>query len=112
MSDFAEFSLASSGFDWENPQPNQVSDLFENASLAGLFTQADAAAINGSVVFNDVDLITNTAIFTIELEESLDLESFDPIDIDPSDLSVDGEGNIRIEVDAPAGKKFFRAGFE
>ena len=111
LNDFAEFSLVSSGFDWTLAQPNQVNDLFANASLAGLFTQSEAAAIEGTAVLSDVDLTTNTAIFTIEMEESLDLESFAPLVIDPTNLSVDGNGNIRLEVDAPVGRKFYRAGF-
>ena len=111
MNDFAEFSLGSSGFDWTLAQPNQVNELFANASLAGLFTQSEAAAIEGTAVLSDVDLTTNTAIFTIEMEESLDLESFTPLVIDPADLSVDCNGNIRLEVDAPVGRKFYRAGF-
>ena len=112
LNDFAEFALASSGFDWTLSQPNQVNDLFATASFAGLFTHSEAAAIEGTVVLSDVDLTTNTAIFSIEMEGSLDLESFTPLVIEPADLSVDGNGNIRLEVEAPAGKKFFRAGFQ
>ena len=75
-------------------------------------TPSEAAAVDDSTVLSEVDLTTNTALFTIELQESLDLQGFDHMTIDTDDLSVDGDGNIRLEVDAPAGKKFYRAGFK
>ena len=112
MNDFAEFSLTRFGFDWTLAQPNQVNDLFANAPFAGLFTQSGITPIEGASILSDVDLTTNVVTFTIEMEESLNLESFTPLVIEPADLSVDSDGNIRLEVDAPAGKKFYRAGFQ
>ena len=113
LSDWAEFSLSRLGYNWQVSQHNLVDDLFNNASTADLFlTPSEAAAVDDSTVLSEVDLTTNTALFTIELQESLDLQGFDHMTIDTDDLSVDGDGNIRLEVDAPAGKKFYRAGFK
>ena len=112
MNDWAEYSLRGFGFDWTKSQPNKVDDLLANASNAGLYSLDDAAAVTGTGVLVDVDMNTNTAAFTISLEESLDLQTFTPITIDPAKLTVDGNGNIRYEVTAPAGKKFFHAGFK
>ncbi|MGJ8643280.1 MAG: hypothetical protein ACSHX9_07730 [Luteolibacter sp.] len=112
MNDWAEFSLRNFGFDWEMAQPDRVNEYYNLASTAGLFTQSEAAAVTGSAVLSDVNTTTNTAIFTIKLLESLDLQAFTPLIADPGKLSVDGNGNISYEVTAPSGKKFYRAGFE
>ena len=112
MSAWAEFSLSRYGFDWNVAQPDEVSEHFELAAIAGLYVEAELAAVLGSAEIVDVDLTTNTASLVIGLEESFDLQTFTPIMIDPANLTMDGNGRIRYEVDAPAGKKFFRAGFK
>jgi len=112
MSDWAEFSLRGYGFDWNVSQPTEVADFNALVTTAGYYSAAETAGLNGSVVLVDVDTSSNTASFVIGLEESVDLDAFTPITIDPAKLSADGDGNIRYEVDAPPGKKFFRAGFK
>lgn len=112
MTDWAEYALREHGFVWDETQSSKVENFYEMASAAGLYTQDEAAAVEGSASIVDVDPETQTAGIVIELDESLDLETFEPIPIDPANLSVDGDGNIRVEVDAPDGKKFFRAQFK
>jgi hypothetical protein len=112
MNDWAEYSLRGFGFVWDEPQPIRVSDYYTFASAAGLYSKSEAAAVEGLVELVDVDPATETAAFTIELKESDDLETFTKIVIDPAKLSADGDGKIRYEVEAPPGKKFFRAGFK
>ena len=112
MNDWGEYSLRGFGFDWEKTQSNKVADFYDLASTAGLADVSEMGAVNGSGVLVDVDLQTNTAALVIALEDSTDLSTFTPITIDPAKLSVDADGNIRYEVDAPEGKKFYRAGFK
>ena len=112
LNDWAEFSLSSLGYNWQVSQQNLVNYLFNNAATAGLFNRSEVAAINSTANLSDLDLTNNTAVFTIELQESLDLQNFEHMAIDADDLSVDGDGNILLGIDAPAGKKFYRAGFQ
>jgi hypothetical protein len=112
MNDWAEYSLRFFGFDWETTQTNEVNHYYEHSPAAGLYTEAELAAVHGSAVLVERDVLTNTASFVIGLEQSVDLDVFSSITIDPAKLSVDGDGNIRYEVDVPAGRKFFRAGFK
>jgi hypothetical protein len=56
----------------------------------------------------DVNLTTHRAKFTIALRQSDDLTPpFVPIIAEPARLSVDAQGRIVYEVDAPAGKRFY-----
>jgi len=112
LNDLAEYSLRGFGFIWTKSQPNKASNMLANAPSAGLYTQAEASNVNGTAVFSNVDTSNNTAIFTIELEESFNLQTFTPITLDPAKLSIDTNGNIRYQLDAPLGKKFYRAGLK
>lgn len=108
MSDWAEHSLRGFGFDWQATQTNLVSDYYENASSAGLVTLSQVGGLKAGTTLLDVNLSTNRAKFVIELKQSNDLAApFSPILANPARLSVDGQGRIVYEVDAPAGKRFY-----
>jgi len=108
LNDLAEFSLRSAGFDWEETQINRVSDFYTAASQAGLFQTSEIADISVGMTLTEVNSLTNTAELIFELEESTDLTTFSPLIVDPADLSVNGDGNILYEADAPAGTLLFR----
>ena len=110
LNDWSEYSLGGVGFDWETAQPNRVNDLLNNASTAGLFTESQLAAVNVSGSLVEVDAATNTAAIVIGLEESDDLTNFNPIIAELSNITIDGQGRIRYEVNTSADKKFIRAG--
>lgn len=112
MNDWAEYEMREFGFDWSLPQPERVSVYYNSASSAGLYTRQELAGVNGRFVLSEVDQSTNEAVFTIGLEDSSDLQDFDPLILSSGQISVDGDGKIRVEVVAPAGKKFYRAGLE
>lgn len=109
LNDWAEYSLRNFGFDWKVAQPSEVTDYYDQASTAGLFTEAELAAVHISTVLLEVNE-ANTADFVITLEESVDLNGFSPITIDSNKLSVDGDGNIRYQMETADDKKFIRAG--
>lgn len=108
LHDWGEHSLRGFGFDWQTPQVNRVNDLQEFASEAGLYTPSQAAGVQADMRLLYVDPVSRTVAVVIGLEESEDLEQFDPILADPARLSVDGSGRIRYELDTPADKKFYR----
>ena len=108
MSDWAEYSLRGFGFDWQATQENLVSDYYENASSAGLVTLSQVGGLKAGTTLLDVNLSTNRAKFVIELKQSNDLAApFSPILANPARLSVDAQGRIVYEVDAPAGRRFY-----
>jgi hypothetical protein len=108
MSDWAEYDLRGFGFDWQATQNNLVSDYYENASSAGLVTLSQVGGLKAGTTLLDVNLSTNRAKFVIELKQSNDLVTpFAPIVANPARLSVDAQGRIVYEVDAPAGKHFY-----
>jgi len=100
--------MRSSGFDWEKSQVNKVSDFYATASRAGLFQTSEIADLSVGMTLAEVNSLTNTAELIFELEESTDLTTFTPLTVDPADLSVNGDGNILYEADAPAGTLLFR----
>jgi hypothetical protein len=110
MNDWAEYSLRDLGFDRETTQYALVNTLLNNASTAGLYTDAELAAVNISGSLVEVDAATNTAAIVIGLEDSDDMENFTPINADLSKVTIDGDGKIRYKVDTSADKKFIRAG--
>jgi len=110
MNDWAEYSLRGFGFDWTAAQPNEVSDYYNLAFTAGLFTEAQLGAVNVSGSLVEVDPLLNTAAIVIGLEDSDDMTTFNPITAELSKITIDGDGKIRYEVDTSPDKKFIRAG--
>ena len=109
MSDWGEYSLRGFGFDWETSQSNLVSDFYAQAHTAGLYTEGQIAGIVGDGSFFDVDPTNHTVDLVIELQQTLDLLNYTQLTLDPAKLSIDGDGNLRYELDTSAAKKFFRA---
>lgn len=108
MSDWAEYDLRGFGFDWESTQIDLVSDYYEKAPSAGLVNLDVVSGLHANATLLDVDMSTDRAKFTIQLKQSGDLvPPFAPIIADPARISVDGQGRIVYEVDAPAGKQFY-----
>ena len=110
MNDWPEYALRRFGFDWQATQDNLVADYYDLAPEAGLVTLGEVAGLQAGAVLLNVDPVTNRADFTIQLKRSDDLMLFDPITADPARISVDAQGRISYEVDAPAGKRFFLMG--
>ena len=109
LNDWAEFSMRNFGFDWEVSQPDEVSFYYDSASSVGLYTRAEAASVTGSVKLAEIDPSTDTGVFEITLEESLDLNTTTKHNANPAKLSVDSDGNLRYELEAPPSKKIYRA---
>jgi hypothetical protein len=111
MNDWAEHVLSEFGFDWETAQPARVSSYYASAPEAGLVTLDQVAAMQAGSTLLDVDTSSNRASFTIQLKQSADLVTpFSPLTADPARLSIDPQGRIVYEVDAPPGKRFFLMG--
>ncbi|MBT8044959.1 MAG: SUMF1/EgtB/PvdO family nonheme iron enzyme [Verrucomicrobiae bacterium] len=109
MNDAGEYSLRDFGFDWQNPQSSLVSKFYDRAHTVGLYTQEQAAGVAGNMRIFDVNPSTNTVDLIIRLEQSLNLQDFTQMTLNPANLSIDSDGNIRYQHDTSANKKFFRA---
>lgn len=108
MNDWAEFGLRGFGFDWTIAQDNLVDDYYAMAPRAGLVPLDGVASLHARASLLSVNPASNRAKFSIQLQQSPDLNApFSPISIDPSRLSVDAQGRLVYEVDAPAGKRFY-----
>jgi hypothetical protein len=108
MNDWAEYALWKFGFDWQVPQQALVSEYYALAPEAGLVTLDGLASLNAGASLLNVNPATQRAAFTIRLKQSADLVApFSPIIADPARISVDAQGRIVYEVDAPIGKQFY-----
>lgn len=108
MNDWAEYDLRGFGFDWQARQDNLVADYYGKAPSAGLVALDQVGSLKAGAALLDVNLSTNRAKFVIELKQSNDLAApFSSISANPARLSVDAQGRIVYEVDAPAGKRFY-----
>ena len=108
MNDWAEYVLRGFGFDWQNAQSNLVGDYYGLAPEAGLVALDQVAGLQAGAVLLDINSATNRAEFTIELKQSPDLVTpYAPIVADPARLSVDAQGRLVYEVDAPGERRFY-----
>ena len=111
MNDWGEYTMRVFGFEWENPQPNLVSDYYTHAHTTGLYTQEQVVGVTGNWSFFNADPVNNTVDLVISLQQSLDLSSFNQLALDPSKLSIDVNGNILYQLETTPDKKFVRAGW-
>ena len=70
----------------------------------------DSLPIRRFIFFN-ADPVNHTVDFVIELQQTLDLQTYTKIPLDASKLSIDGDGYIRYQLDTTEERKFFRAGW-
>ena len=62
-------------------------------------------------IFFNADPVNHTVDFVIELQQTLDLQTYTKIPLDASKLSIDGDGYIRYQLDTTEERKVFRAGW-
>ena len=135
MSDAAEFALSTLGFDWQVSQPPLVNTYYNNANIAGLFTQSQYAA-NRTAGQNDVinspntyGLYTTSQIqilnvgvplltkdagtgkfkLTIGIQKTANLTTpFAAFPFTAPDTTINAQGNIEFLFTVPGNAAFFR----
>lgn len=106
LNDAAEWHFSNLGFDWNSPQPDLVSTLFQNAPRAGLYTDAQLlAARPGSIMLKPEDT-SGLAGMKLRLEQSPDLGGFAPADLSGSTITQDGLLDVPVTLTSPSG--FYR----
>ena len=112
MNDWGEYSLRTYGFDWQSTQTEEVSHYYNTANSADLFTKSQVTSATDSDVLVDVDPSSNTVALIFTWQESSDLKTFSKHNVNPAKVSVDGNGDIRYEIDTSSQNKFYRAGMK
>lgn len=112
LSDASEYQLRALGFNLDVAQPALVAALRAGASGAGLYTKEQLQGLHAGASFAGRDPATGRFTLKLSLTKSADLENYTPFPFTPADTSVDAEGNIRFDFDAPADAAFFKLGVE
>ena len=112
MNDWGEYSLRTYDFDWQSTQTEEVSHYYNTANSADLFTKSQVTSATDSDVLVDVDPSSNTVALIFTWQESSDLKTFSKHNVNPAKVSVDGNGDIRYEIDTSSQNKFYRAGMK
>jgi Repeat of unknown function (DUF5650) len=107
LNDAAEFYLAPFGFDWQASQPTLVSNLFANASQAGLYTTNQMQALNVDTPLLFKDPQTGDFALTIAVQKSTNLVQFSPFPMTPQQTTI-SNGNLLFQFTIPDSAAFFR----
>ena len=112
LGDWAEYLNAPLGFNWQITQTSLVDTYLSNSQASGLHRLDEIVDVSGGANIVELDSVTGIAKLVISLQESTDLPSFNPIEINAGDVSINSNGNLELELTAPEGKSFFRAEWE
>jgi hypothetical protein len=108
LSDASELQMAALGYNWQVSQLSLVSNLFENAGRAGLFTPAQVQEQNAGMHLLSRDPATGEGLLSIGVQKSTDLLNFDPLPATAPQLGVNGQGQIEFRFPATNSAAFFR----
>jgi C1A family cysteine protease len=108
LNDWAEHRMARLGFDWQITQVEDVTTLFENAILAGLFTPAQVQALHIGTPLLTRDPVTGTFTLMIGVGKSSDLVNWTPFPFTSPGTTINGEGRIEFNFSVPDNAAFFR----
>jgi hypothetical protein len=112
MNDFAEYKLASLGFDPAVSSTTKVQTLFNNANTAGLFTKSQLQGMHGGVQFAERNPVTGNFVLKLSLQKSTDLQTYTPFPLIPASTSVDAQGKLKFEFAPPSNAAFFKLSVE
>ena len=109
LNDASEFRMAAMGFDWETAQSALVNTYYAAAAGAGLLTESQIQAQQGTAPLIRRDPDTGAFTLTIGMEESANLlsGSFQHFPLTDPQVSV-VNGQIVLEFASAGGKAFYR----
>jgi len=108
MCDWAEYRCAVLGFDWTVSQPVLVTTLYENANLAGLFTEAQVRSLHVGTPMLARDPETGRFKLTIGIRKSNDLTQWSDFPFTSPGTTINGEGRLEFDFTVPDKTAFFR----
>jgi len=117
LNDWAEFTWAALGFDWQVSQPTLVSSLFSNLgnaqsnlNSAGYVSGSQVQSLNIGVPLLQRHPVTGVFTLTIGLQKSTTLQqgSFSLFPMTAPQTSVNGAGKLEFQFTAPDNAAFFR----
>jgi len=110
LNDWAEYKLASLGFDWQVDNSAMVRDLFAGGNPAGLFTAPQVQALHADTPLLTRNPATGRFTLTIKLETSHDLLNYEPFPVSAPQVTVNAHGDLEIEFGPIDNAAFFRLG--
>ena len=108
LTDWAEYRYAVLGFDWQVEQPAMAAALFENANLAGLFTEAQVHALHIGTPLLTRDPGTGDFMLTLGIRKSTDLLQWSEFPFTPEGTRLNGEGEVEFTFKGTDKAAFFR----
>lgn len=112
LSDAAEHQLRALGFSFDVAQPALVAALRAGANGAGLYTKEQLQGLHAGASFAGRDPVTGRFSLKLSLKKSADLENYSVFPFAPAGTSIDAEGNLRFEFDAPGNAAFLKLDVE
>ncbi len=109
MNDASEFKMASLGFNWQVNQASLVTDYYNNANGAGLYTLAQAQALHTGAPLIARDPISGRFKLTMDWNKSTNLTDFFDFPAPlGSTTSINPAGDIDFEFSVPDNAAFFQ----
>lgn len=100
--------MASLGFDWQVQQTAMVNQLFNSATQAGLYTQAQLQALNASTPLLAKNPATGEFTLTLGVQRSTDLSTFNALPMTAPQCTINGQGKLEFKFTSPGNTAFFR----
>ena len=108
LTDLAEYRYAAMGFDWQVEQPALVAALYENANLAGLYTDSQVHTLHIDTPLLARDPATGGFKLTIGMQKSPDLLDWEAFSFTSPGTTINSEGKIEFNFTDTEKAAFFR----
>jgi hypothetical protein len=108
MNDVGEYKLAALGFDRAISQSAMVAAYFAAANSNGLFTADQMRAVHLPAPVLSRNPATGVFTLTMALQQSPDLQSFQPMTVSPSNVFVNEAGKLEIRFTPSGNAAFYR----
>lgn len=108
LSDAAELELASFGFDWQVPQEELVEKFSAGTAQMDLYTVSQFQALRPRSMMIGKNPQTGKFSLMLDWQRSVNLTSWQDFPLQPSEVSVEPGGDIRLEFNPGSGTEFFR----
>lgn len=108
LNDAAEFNLRTLGFMWQDPQTELVATLFTHANSAGLFNLSQVQSLDSGTPLISRNPTSGKVKLTLDWKKSTDLTAFSDFPATPTQVSVNGDGDIEFEFTPTDDAAFFR----
>ncbi len=108
LTDLAEYRYSALGFDWQVKQPALVTALYENANLAGLYTDSQVHTLHLGTPLLARDPVTGDFKLTIGMEKSADLLDWTAFPFTNPGTILNSEGKIEFNFTDTDKAAFFR----